>query len=417
MNLIKKDEYIIDKRIAAGSFGTVYKVKKEDGELFAMKQIWVNDKMQIDDYRRQIDEMNILFFHKCPYLLRGIDLKISTSEKKLNIVTEFYSGGNLSDYIHYHKRHGKTIPNDIIWTIFLQLSLGVQYLHENNIIHRDIKPANILLDNDKHPTKAVICDFGSSICLPDMVNNCYTKIGTPYFMSPEQYDAKYYDQQTDIWSLGCILYEMLTLEKPFVAANIVHLRYKVAKSNFTPILSTNNLDSRFWNRILRKMLEKKSEDRINILTLLDMPQIKTKLSELNIHHHYRKPKLDIPFVLKNKNVVNIYGLSKYIEQLEDAVEKESKPKIFGRLLPKRLGPSPYIQEVRPRIRGPIKPTQRAVSVFPEIRNEHVKKEENNIIQRPFGRRNFNPFADPVQRPAARRYGVYPPLPGRPIKSN
>jgi len=100
-------------------------------------------------------------------------------------------------------------------------------LHINSVIHRDLKPANILLNDKDNPTKIVICDFGASICLLDNINAyCCTKIGTPYFMSPEQNNSNCYDKKTDIWSLGCILYELITLEKPFEANNINMLNQK-----------------------------------------------------------------------------------------------------------------------------------------------------------------------------------------------
>jgi len=129
----------------------------------------------------------------------------------------------------------------------------------------------------------VICDFGSSIFLGKDLRYCHTKIGTPYFMSPEQYNSTRYDYKTDIWSLGCILYELVMFEKPFTAPNIVMLNYKISKGNYRPLLHSE--DNAVWNNLFRHMLEKDSYHRIDIYNLLRTPVVMERMKKLGLRCH------------------------------------------------------------------------------------------------------------------------------------
>ena len=313
-----ENTYIIKGNLGSGSFGSVFIVEKKDNnQSFAMKRINTSQLMHSNDYRRQMHEMNILFFNKCPYLLHGLDVSYIREKSRLDIITELYDGRNLNNFISKYRAIQKPIPNELIWNIFIQISLGIQYLHSNGVIHRDLKPANILLNNKDNPTKIVICDFGASICLDNDNAYCNTKIGTPYFMSPEQNNDVHYDKKTDIWSLGCILYELITLEKPFEANNIEMLNKKIIKGNYKPIvLKSSNSDTHIWSFILKKMLEPDVNIRSSIDNILDLPEIREKISlykliQLNLE------KLDIPERLHSKSVYSSYGLYHYIVNLKN----------------------------------------------------------------------------------------------------
>jgi len=313
-----ENTYNIKGNLGSGSYGSVYIIEKKDtNQTYALKRINTSQLRHTNDYRRQMHEMNILFFNKCPYLLHALDVSYIKEKYRLDIVTELYEGRNLNNLICKYRAIGKSIPNNVIWTIFIQICLGIQYLHTNSVIHRDLKPANILLNDKDNPTKIVICDFGASICLDNINAYCCTKIGTPYFMSPEQNNANCYDKKTDIWSLGCILYELITLEKPFEANNINMLNQKITKGYYKPInIKSNSSDNQIWAFILKRMLELDSKARISIHTILDIPDIKDKINIYNLIHN-NKNSLDIPERLNAKSVQSSYGLYHYIINLKD----------------------------------------------------------------------------------------------------
>jgi serine/threonine protein kinase len=322
-----ENTYTIKGNLGSGSYGSVYIVEKKDtNESYAMKRINTSQLMHSNDYRRQMHEMNILFFNNCPYLLHARDVSYIREKSRLDIITELYEGRNLNNLISKYRAIQKPIPNDIIWNIFTQICLGIQYMHYNGVIHRDLKPANILLNNKDNPNKIVICDFGASICLDNENAYCYTKIGTPYFMSPEQNSSNQYDKKTDIWSLGCILYELITLEKPFEANNINMLNQKINKGYYKPLsLKLGGSDTHIWAYILKKMLELDVNIRSSIDTIIELPEVREKITTYKLIQTNNN-KLDIPERLKSKTVNSSYGLYHYIVNLKnDFLSIISKP--------------------------------------------------------------------------------------------
>jgi len=267
----------IIKKISSGSFGIVYLIKYNN-DYAALKQINLND-LHYSDYKRQLHELNILFFNDSPHLLKGLDMNINNSQY-LEIITPYYEGGTLENYIMTHKSCNKQINTTNIKNLLINLCMGIKYLHDNDIIHRDLKPANILLDNKNDPKKAIIIDFGVSTILNDnKIDLAKTKIGTPYFMSPEQVEInKKYNSKCDVWALGCILYELVTLDKPFRAANIQSLNIKILKSDYKPIVNTfNDPDIELFNKIIHMCLIKCEYKRASIDDILEISEIKKKI--------------------------------------------------------------------------------------------------------------------------------------------
>ena len=320
--------YTIKKFIGSGSYGSVYNaLTVKDNNEVAIKKIDMRYFKRRDEYRRQVHELNILFFNHNPFLLHGIDLEYRKEDCRLDIITELFNGGNLDDFIRKHRINGKKIPDCFIWKIFLHCCLGIKYLHLNNIIHRDIKPQNILLDNKEIPNRAVICDFGASICLNEQTEFCSTKIGTPYFMSPEANNQPKYNKKTDIWSLGCILYEMITLEKPFNGPNIAVLNYKINKGQYKPIQCIDNYNYIVWNDLISRMLEKNPDERPSITSIIEMSSIRKKIIEQNIKND-KHERLEIPTCLINRIIPNNASLHTYTLDLYNEINLTKNKKIL-----------------------------------------------------------------------------------------
>jgi NIMA (never in mitosis gene a)-related kinase 1/4/5 len=124
---------------------------------------------------------------------------------------------------------------------------ALHVLHSRKIFHRDLKPANVFLSRDKH---AKLGDLNvSKVAKKGLL---YTQTGTPYYASPEVWKDQPYDVKSDIWSLGCVLYEMTTLKPPFRANDMNGLYQKVLKGKFIPI---GQQYSKALGNIISKMLQ------------------------------------------------------------------------------------------------------------------------------------------------------------------
>jgi NIMA (never in mitosis gene a)-related kinase len=140
---------------------------------------------------------------------------------------EYCEGGDISTLIRTSKKEKQQIPEDMIWSILSQVLLALKECHtrpEGKIMHRDLKPGNIFLDADYN---VKLGDFGLSRVMGDESIFAYTHVGTPYYMSPEQINEQRYNEKSDIWSLGCVIYEIAALRAPFEATTHLQLAVKI----------------------------------------------------------------------------------------------------------------------------------------------------------------------------------------------
>jgi len=137
---------------------------------------------------------------------------------------ELADGGDLQSKIQSAKSRGKFLAEEEIWSIFYQMVIGLSKLHDMRIVHRDIKCANIFLSKDG---QVKLGDLNVSKVAKD--DNLKTQTGTPYYASPEVWQDKPYDHRSDIWSLGCVTYELIALNPPFQAKDMHGLYKKVIR--------------------------------------------------------------------------------------------------------------------------------------------------------------------------------------------
>ena len=129
----------------------------------------------------------------------------------MNIITELCEGGDLNGYITDVKERGRTIPEKLVMDWLVQLTLALNYMHQRLVLHRDLKSNNIFL---RHGIIKV-GDFGIARVLQGTMEMPSTFAGTPYYMSPECLQSKGYNSKSDIWSLGCVLFEICSLKHAF----------------------------------------------------------------------------------------------------------------------------------------------------------------------------------------------------------
>jgi serine/threonine-protein kinase ULK2 len=193
----------------SGSFAKVYRVRrKETGELYAMKVI---DKEKIVDPKLQENldnEIAIMRDYLHPNVIRLFQNFNST--KYIYLVLELCPGGDLSKFIRARKRVAEPVAKRFLH----QLSRGLLFLSEKNVIHRDLKPANILLSEASDDAVLKLADFGFARVL-GAASMAQTQCGTPLYMAPEIFQGHDYDYKADLWSIGCIYWEMLFGVPPY----------------------------------------------------------------------------------------------------------------------------------------------------------------------------------------------------------
>ena len=144
---------------------------------------------------------------------------------------EFCSGGDLSQVIKRRQKIGEQFSEDIVLIWCWQLTNGLKYMRTKGILHRDLKPANIFLTSSKI---LKIGDFGVSRWLDPERGTADTVCGSPSYMAPEVTRGQRYDHRADLWSLGCVLYELCGLEKAF-SGSLAHVMEAVTRGHYKPL--------------------------------------------------------------------------------------------------------------------------------------------------------------------------------------
>lgn len=262
-------DYTIKEKLGTGSYGVVYKVlKKGDKQFYVLKQISLfnMNKAQIDEVK---NESKILASLNSVFIVKYYDSFIDNNN--LNIIMEYCDGGDLSHLLNNQMKAGKMPSEEKIWKFFIQISLGIAYIHNKKILHRDLKTLNIFLTKDD---KVKIGDLGVAKVL-NQTNFARTFVGTPYYLSPEICEEKPYNEKSDVWALGCILYEMVTCKHPFNATNQGALILKILRGKYDPI--ANKDISCDLKKMVDILLEKSYFKRPAVTEIIKNPGTKNML--------------------------------------------------------------------------------------------------------------------------------------------
>ena len=256
--------------VGRGAYGTVHLYRRRaDGASVVIKQIRV-EEMTKEERQAALNEVNVLSMLHHPNIIQYYDNFVE--DKALMIVMEYAPGGTMYEYLQ--KREGKILDEDEILKLFVQILLALQHVHKRNILHRDLKTQNILLNRKKRVVK--IGDFGISKILSSK-SKANTVIGTPCYISPELCEGKPYNQKSDIWALGCVLYEQTTLKRAFEASNLPALVMKITKGNFAPISERYSENLR---NLIESMLHLVPSQRPTINDIMALPIVTSALFDL-----------------------------------------------------------------------------------------------------------------------------------------
>ena len=300
------EQFKIINKIGEGAYSTVYTVKRiEDDKIYALKKVKIK-KLSKKEQSNALNEVRILASVNSPYVIGYRESFIDEAEQTLCIVMEYADDGDLYQKIKLYIKNKTFFMEHDIWRIFIQITKGLHDLHEYNILHRDLKSANVFLFRDG---TAKLGDLNVSKITSRGLG--YTQTGTPYYASPEVWKDKPYDLKSDIWSLGCVFYELIMLATPFKGKSMKDLYEKVKKGEYPPILSTF---SPKFQIVIDRILKIRPEERPDAGDILNMPEILDKIEELQIFkdndkNSCKKNKNEIQFktAYKINNRINYFG--------------------------------------------------------------------------------------------------------------
>lgn len=305
-NSSSQSAYRSIKVIGRGNYGKVVLVeKKGTNEHYAMKIL----KKKLIEEKKQVEhsktEKLILANASCPFIVK---LYCSFQDKKnLYLVMEYLSGGEL--FFHLSQQG---VFSELRTRFYLaEIILGLEYLHNNNIVYRDLKPENIVLDSNGHIR---LTDFGLSKAYLPINEKTHTVCGTPEYLAPEIIKGAEYNKAVDFWSLGAVMYYMLSGAPPHYSKNKAQIFKNVLTKPVEPILSATNAA----NELMLCLLKVDPNER---LTNIQELKAHEWFNEINWEEAYEM-KLQPPFKPKVKTSVDTSNFDKLFtnEKTDDTVE-------------------------------------------------------------------------------------------------
>jgi len=297
---LKERGYITVRTIGSGSFGVVDLIRRsKDGKLFTAKCIRDFKTKKEEDI---IHEAKVMRRYRHANIVSF--LESFRAKSVFVIVMEYCDSGDLQERLKFLRTEGRYLSKQKALRWFVQIAFALEYLHNCNVLHRDVKPGNIFLSHGGDIAK--LGDLGNTRILENTRDMASTSCGTPFYMSPELGSSnslflphthtyththlhththtargQTYNKKSDIWSLGCVLYEMISLRKPFPAKGLAELVLKIASQD--PV---DNLPFEVCrpggklSQMIKSMLHKNSTMRPCIEDILNLQPSRDVIEEL-----------------------------------------------------------------------------------------------------------------------------------------
>lgn len=254
--------YDVGKAIGRGKFSTVYKaIRRADGVAVALKRIAFYDIADAKSREKALKEIALVQDLEFQHIIRYYEGYFEAGE--LYLVFEFAEAGDLKRQIRKARERESRFDERVIWKYFAMLASAIALLHSKRIMHRDLKPANVFLTLTG---QVKVGDLGLGRLLSMDTLEARSRVGTPLYMAPEVLRGSGYDFPADIWSLGCILYELAMLRSPFKEEGITlyALFTKISSGIYSPVHSVYSPE---LSSLVASMLSLNPADRPDAYTV------------------------------------------------------------------------------------------------------------------------------------------------------
>jgi NIMA (never in mitosis gene a)-related kinase 1/4/5 len=369
------------KLLGKGAFASVYQVKrKKDGNIYAMKRVKFA-AMSSKEKDNALNEVRILASVQHRNIIGYKESFYDEESKTLNIIMDFADEGDLDCKIKKHIQNRTNFPENEIWSYLIQILMGLRSLHNVKIMHRDLKCANIFL-------KSGIIQLGD-LNVSKLIKRSqmdHTQTGTPYYASPEVWSNKPYDYKSDIWSVGCIIYELCALKPPFRASGLEELYKAVTKGKYEPI---PRIYSQELGQIIAIMLQVEQSLRPDVSRLLSNPLILRKMDYANIENQDKE----------SLNMLNTIKVPKNLKEINNQLPKQKNYGI-GEVILERKNSE---ENVRPMI------------MDKRVSDQRIIDQGKNNVERNKNPQNHNNIAVAPQYKIGNNYNINNP--SNIVKSN
>ncbi|KAH0789248.1 CAMK family protein kinase [Histomonas meleagridis] len=326
------NDFEVKSLIGEGSYGKIQLCEeKATDQLIVIKEISLLNRTakEIEETQKETKILSLLH-HPNIVAYKGSFIE----DNKLYIMMEYVDGGDLGQKI---KNATAPFEESQILNWFVQICLAIKHIHDRKIIHRDLKAENVFLMKNG---MVKLGDFGVSKILDNTSQFAKTAIGTPYYISPELCQGMEYNAKSDIWALGCILYELCTLKHPFDSNCLNGLIIKIVRNKPAPI--SNQYSPKLRN-LVDQLLQKQSRKRPNINQILSIDFVNEKVKNLlsvtmqkiefshSVFHGYKGGETPREYDIPNKSKAQLNPTKKpktNITKPKDTIQSSRNAKRF-----------------------------------------------------------------------------------------
>ncbi len=263
MNIPEKlGKYEIKEQVGRGSMGIVYKGYDPFADRDVAVKVAISDALQDREsgerYRKMFfNEAHTAGTLKHPNIVEILDAGVDDENDHCYIVMELIEGG---DTLKSHCNAKNLLPFELVIEITFKCAKALDYAHRNGVIHRDIKPTNILITKDQD---VKIADFSIAHLMTSDTTHTMPMgfVGSPRYMSPEQVQEDAITNQTDLFSLGIVMYELLTGKHPFTADSFSRLIHMIINEKHPPLGDHRSDVPEILEKIIHHALQKNPEKR------------------------------------------------------------------------------------------------------------------------------------------------------------